>query len=159
MFDREIKVLRFMQGYGDLLASDIEPADFCRQPVAGLNHPAWIIGHLAVSADHHSTYAGGEQQLTDWDEKFGFASKLTDDPADYPAKHELLDAWHAANERLIAAVCSASDELLDKPTSGPLGEGLPKARDFLAFSMTGHTSMHLGQLSAWRRADGRPPLF
>ncbi|MEM7626772.1 MAG: DinB family protein [Planctomycetota bacterium] len=161
MFEKEIKVLRFMQGYGDDLVADIEPADFCLQPVAGMNHPAWIIGHLALAADHHATYAGGgvERQLESWGPRFGFGSPLTSDPKDYPTKDELLAAWHDANERYIAAVSNADKASLVKPTEGPLGEALPTTDDFLTFSLTAHTSLHLGQLSAWRRADGRKPLF
>ncbi len=159
MFDAPSQVLRFMQGYGDDLVADIAPADFCRQPVPGINHPAWIVGHLAFAADGHSRYAGGEPQLGDWQAKFGYGSPLTDRPADYPAKDELIQAWHDANDRLIAAVQAASADALAQPTQGPLGEALPTVGEFLVFSMTGHTSLHLGQLSAWRRADGRDPLF
>ncbi|MEM7681101.1 MAG: DinB family protein [Planctomycetota bacterium] len=159
MFERETAVLRFMQSYGDDLLADIEPDAMCRQPVPGLNHPAWIVGHLAIAADGHSQYAGGTPELGHWKERFGFASKITANPSDYPDKQELIEAWHAANERLIHAVSTADDALLDKPTTGPMGAQLPTYREFLAFSMTGHTAMHLGQLSAWRRADGRAPLF
>ncbi|MEM6751098.1 MAG: DinB family protein [Planctomycetota bacterium] len=160
MFERETTILRFMQSYGDDLLADIEPEAMCRQPVTGINHPAWVLGHLAVAADHHSQYAGATPQLgEDWNQRFGFASVLTDNPDDYPSKDDLIEAWHTANERLIAAAASADKALLDEPTRGPLVSALPTCRDFLAFSMTGHTSMHLGQLSAWRRADGRKPLF
>jgi len=159
MFDEAIKVLKFMQGYGDRLLADIGPADICRQPEPGMNHPAWIIGHLALAADGHSRYAGGTPKLGDWQEKFGFGSKVTTDSADYPTKDELVAAWHEANQRLIDAVSTADAALLAKPTEGPLGKGLPTVRDFLTFSMTGHTSLHLGQLSAWRRAMGKPALF
>lgn len=159
MFDEEIKILRFMQGYGDSLLADIEPEDMCRQPVAGINHPAWIIGHLAIAADGHSKYAGGEPRLEAWHDRFNFGTKMTENLSDYPAKDELMREWHEANARLITAVSSANAAMLDAPTQGPLGQSLPTVGDFLAFSMTGHTSLHLGQLSAWRRADGRPPLF
>ena len=159
MFEDQARVLRFMQGYGDLLLADIEPADMCRQPVPGINHPAWIIGHLAMAADDHSISAGGTRQLEGWGKLFGFGTELSGDVADYPAKDKLVEAWHAANERLIAAAQSATAEQLGAPTGGPLAEAYPTVADFLKFSMTGHTSLHLGQLSAWRRADGRARLF
>lgn len=159
VFEEAIKILRFMQGYGDDLVKDVAPEDFCRQPLPGMNHPAWIIGHLAVAADGHSYYAGGQPQLRQYRDTLGFNSTPSPDPADYPPKDELLTMWHAANERFIAAVLSADPQLLEKPTQGPLQEPLPNTRDFLTFSMTSHTSLHLGQLSAWRRADGRPRLF
>ncbi|MEM6855360.1 MAG: DinB family protein [Planctomycetota bacterium] len=159
MYDREIKTLRFMQGYGDQLAADIAPQDFCRQPVEGMNHPAWIFGHLALAADAHAAYVGGTPQLGDWNERFGFGSELLIHPDEYPSKDELMTAWHDANERYIVAVAGASAEDLAKPTQGPLVESLPTVGDFLTFSLTAHVSLHLGQLSAWRRASGMPRLF
>lgn len=159
MFDKEIQVLRFMQQYGDDLLADIEPEDMCKQPEPGMTHPAWIIGHLAIAADGHSKYAGGEPCLGAWHERFGMGTQMTTDLAAYPPKSELTREWHAANQRLIDAVSTADPALLQEPTQGPLGKSFPTAGDFLAFSMTGHTSLHLGQLSAWRRADGRPSLF
>ncbi|MEM1446594.1 MAG: DinB family protein [Planctomycetota bacterium] len=159
MLEREAGVLRFMQGYGDDLLADIDPGSMCACPVRGMNHPAWIVGHLAFAADGHSAEAGGVAQLDDWHERFGYGSQLTEEPAAYPSKPELVDAWHAANERLIVAATSADEATLAKPTRGPLAASLPTVGDFLAFSMTGHTSLHLGQLSAWRRASGRGTLF
>ncbi|MEM8782275.1 MAG: DinB family protein [Planctomycetota bacterium] len=159
MLEREAGVLRFMQGYGDNLLADIEPETMCTSASPDVNHPAWIVGHLALAADAHSVDAGGVAQLGDWNDRFGFGSGLTHDPADYPGKSELIDAWHAANERLIAAATSADAETLSKPKRGRLAASLPTVGDFLAFSMTGHTSLHLGQLSAWRRAMGKPKLF
>ena len=159
MFEAEIKVLRFMQGYGDDLMADVQDSELCRQPVAGMNHPAWILGHLAVAADHHATYAGASPELGSWYERYDFGSELSGSPADYPGKEELLQAWHAANDRYIAAVSTADPRDLAGPTQGPLARGLPQVSDFLTFSMTAHTSLHLGQLSAWRRAMSKPRLF
>lgn len=158
-FDSPTKVLRMMQAYGDSLCADIPAEDFCKQPVAGMNHPAWTLGHLAFAADRHSRYAGGEPQLTDWETLFGLGSQPSDDPTVYPSKEQLIAAWHAANDRLLAAIESADPARFEEPTQGPLGEALPTVGDFLTFSMTAHTSMHLGQLSAWRRAMGKPAMF
>ena len=43
--------------------------------------------------------------------------------------------------------------------SGDMKEGLPTIRDAVAFLLTGHLGVHLGQLSMWRRLLGLPPLF
>jgi hypothetical protein len=37
--------------------------------------------------------------------------------------------------------------------------GLPTAREGVAFLLTGHLGVHLGQLSAWRRMIDLAPLF
>lgn len=157
MFDNQITVLKFLQGYGDRLVADVPSEDFCSQPAAGMNHPAWVIGHLAFAVDRHATFLGAEQTLGDWKEKFGFGSTPTTDPADYPAKDELIAAWHGSNDRLIAILESASPEQLAAANEHVRPESLPTLGDFFTFSMAGHTAIHLGQLSAWRRAGGRPP--
>lgn len=159
MFEKEIKILSFMQGYGDDLLRDIQPDQMCEQPTPSANHPAWIIGHLAMAIDGHAEYVGGVKQLADWGERFGFGSTPTADAGAYPVKSELVDAWHAANARMINLAQSVTPKQLAKPTQGPLAESLPTVGDFISFSMTSHTSLHLGQLSAWRRAMGKPRLF
>ena len=156
MLEKEIALLKFARGYADSLIGDIEPGDFGKQPVAGMNSPAWILGHLAYALDRHATFAGGEQTLGAWQELFGKGSPAA---ANYPPKDEIVAAWHGAVERMIATVESADDAALTAPNPGPLPDAFPTVADFLAFSMAVHTSTHLGQLSAWRRADGRPPLY
>lgn len=159
MLAEQINVLRFLQSVGDGLVADIADDDFCRQPVAGMNHPAWILGHLAYALDRHATFVGAQQHYADWQDLFGKGSTPTDDASKYPAKEELIAAWHGAIDRVIAGVQAATPEELAKPNEYVRPEALPTLGDFLTFSMTGHTATHLGQLSAWRRADGRAPLF
>ncbi len=159
MFEREAQILRTLQDYGDALLRDIADDEMCLQPTPGCNHAAWIMGHLAISADQHGTYAGAERRLEAWDAIFDMGTTPTPSMDAYPAKDELAQAWHDANTRIVAAGQSAGPDLLGQPTQGPLGETLPTVADFLAFSMTGHTATHLGQLSAWRRAIGRPKMF
>jgi hypothetical protein len=159
MLTNAINVLRFLEGYGDTLVADVAPEDFCRQPLPGMNHPAWVFGHLAYASDRHGSLLGNDQQLAGWQGLFAKGSATSDNPADYPSKAELLAAWHAANARLIAAVEAASPEALGATNTYLPRPPLPTLGDFLTYSMTGHTASHLGQISAWRRADGRPPLF
>ncbi|MGL4512157.1 MAG: DinB family protein [Lacipirellulaceae bacterium] len=159
MLTNAINVLRYLEGYGDSLVADVGPEDFCRRPLPGMNHPAWVFGHLAYASDRHGTLLGNEQRLLDWQPLFAKGSAASDDPTGYPTKDDLLAAWRAANARLIAAVESASPEKLASPNEYLKNPLLPTIGDFLTYSMTGHTSSHLGQVSAWRRACGRPAMF
>lgn len=159
MFEKEVQVLKFMQGYGDSLLADIAAEDFYALPYPGMNHPAWIIGHLAIAADGYTHYGGAKPQLAEWVDRFGRGTEAVADPKLYPGKDELVSAWHAANDRLITAVSTAEPSVFAEPTQGPLAEALPTVGEFLSFLMTGHTSMHLGQLSTWRRVQGQPRLF
>ena len=159
MFERELRTFRFLLGYGELLLSDVTESEMTAQPVDGMNHPAWVLGHLAIAFDRHAEYAGVERELRNWDSLFGMGSTPSADADAYPSKDELLKAWKAAGERFAAAVESANEAALQTPTEGPLVGPFPTTADFLSFSLTSHTSIHLGQLSAWRKAMGRPAMF
>ncbi|MEN0110065.1 MAG: DinB family protein [Planctomycetota bacterium] len=159
MLEAEVRVLRQQQQYGHGLVADIAAERFAEQPIAGMNPPAWVLGHLAYALDRHATFAGGEQKLADWQQRFGKGSTLLPGAEDYPSKEALLAAWDGAIDRMIAAVESASDETLASANTGPLPNAFPTVGDFLAFSMTAHTAGHLGQLSAWRRAIGHAAMY
>ena len=159
MFDRELKTFRFLLGYGQMLLSDVEDAEMTAQPLPGMNHPAWILGHLCIAFDRHGEHVGAERQLTEWDAQFGMGTRPKPGRDAYMGKDNLLAAFLGSGERFAAAVAAAPAEVLETPTEGPLAEPFPTNGDFLAFSLTSHTSIHLGQLSAWRKATGRPALF
>lgn len=159
MLETEIRLLRQLSDYAGGLIADIPAEKFAHQPVPGMNTPAWILGHLAYALDRHATFVGATQQLAGWQETFGKGSTLAEDAAAYPAKEEIVAAWNDAVDRMIAAVEGADDAKLAEPNPGPLPDALPTVADFLAFSMTSHTATHLGQLSAWRRADGHAALY
>ena len=58
MFERECTLYAFTMGYARLLAEDIDDARFAEQPAPGLNHPAWILGHLAICTDYAAGLLG-----------------------------------------------------------------------------------------------------
>jgi len=79
---------------------------------------------------------------------------------DYPSKGELLRAVEHGFDRLRQQVASAAPDQLSQPTTNPYTkELLPTVKDGVAFLLTGHLGVHLGQLSTWRRLIGLPPLF
>ena len=54
----------------------------------------------------------------------------------------------------------ATPEQLARPSTNPYTkEALPTVGDGVAFLLTGHLGVHLGQLSTWRRMIGLGPLF
>lgn len=154
MLENAFCVLQFLESYGEALVADIDPADFCLQPTPGLNHPAWIFDHLSYASDRHATLLGVEQRLVGWKGLFAKGSLPQPDPLLYPPKDELMGAWKDANSRLVAAIQSTTAARLASPNEYLKNGQLPTLRDFFTYSMTGHTAMHLGQVSAWRRACG-----
>ncbi len=161
MLETEIKVNQFLVGYCRMLAQDIADEQMAAQPLPGVNHPAWILGHLAISADLAISRLGGEKKLPrEWLPLFGPGSTLSGNRTDYPAKGELLRAVEQGFEKARELAQTATSEQLAAPTANPmLKTGLPTAREGVAFLLTGHLGVHLGQFSAWRRMLGLPHLF
>jgi len=150
--------------YARRLVADVTDDQWCAQPNCGpgaiRNHAAWVIGHLAQVADKATGNftLGLERRFPpQWDELFHGQSQPTADRAAYPDKPTLLAAYEAGHAHVAAALRLADDSLLAKPTPH---EGFrarfPTVGVALLHLMVGHECVHLGQLSAWRRALGLP---
>jgi hypothetical protein len=69
-----------------------------------------------------------------------------------------ITAGGRAGFRSVAA--AATPEQLGRRTTNPYTkDALPTVQDGVAFLLTGHLGVHLGQLSSWRRMIELPPLF
>lgn len=162
MLQRECRLYATVLGYGKLLTGDLVDEQMAHQPAPGMNHPAWILGHLAVCTDYAARLLG-ERQLAcpkEWHRLCGPGSILQADRTVYPGKAELLDALVRGHERVTEAARRATAELLEAPQPGPfLQRELPTIGDIVGHLMTTHPSMHLGQLSAWRRMLGLPSVL
>ena len=161
MLDNEVNINRFLMRYVGMLVGDIPDERMAEQPLPGVNHPAWILGHLAWSTDRARSLLGLEPELpAEWTAMFGVGSKPSPNRGDYPARDVLLQAVERGFERLRDQAASATPEQLDRPsTNARTKDLLPTAKDAVAFLLTGHMGGHLGQFSTWRRMIGLPPLF
>ena len=161
MFETEVTINRFLLGYAGMMLGDIPDERLAEQPLPGVNHPAWILGHLAYSADRAVGLLGGVKTLEgDWTKKFGPGTKLTAARGDYPSKDEFLRLLEERFELARTLAASATPEQVAGQNPNPrMRVGLPTIRDAFAFLLTGHLGVHLGQLSSWRRMNGLAPLF
>jgi hypothetical protein len=147
--------------YAKRLVKDIPDEKFAEQPTGIANHPAFVIGHLANTADFLGTFFGNKPAgPAEWGKLFGMQSKPVGDRKAYPSKEVLVDAFEKAHARLAKAIDGASEEALNKPSAEDFVKlGFPTVGDLVIFLMLGHEGVHLGQLSTWRRVMGFPPLF
>jgi hypothetical protein len=161
MLQSAITSNQLLMRYGRALVSDVADDRMAEQPLAGVYHPAWILGHLAFSADSGAALTGNEKLLPrEWEGLFGAGSKVSSVRGDYAPKDELLRAFEQSYERLRRLATEATTETLTKPSpSARMRDNLPIVQDGIVFLLTGHLGVHLGQLSAWRRMNGLPPLF
>lgn len=140
------------------LLADVHGESAARQPVEGMNHPLWIVGHLTVVSDrvggHH--LLGLEAQLPDrWGELFGPRTTPVGDFGRYPPLNELLTALQGSHAAVDRAVRSLEADALAQPTPFErFEERFPTLGHSLTHVLVAHENLHLGQLSAWRRALG-----
>ncbi len=160
MLDSAIQVNLFLIQYCRRLVGDLADEQLAEQPVAGINHPAWLLGHLAWTADRALDVLGAPALLpAEWAALFGRGST--------PSTSRRLHIQGRIGARRRAGISaiegdarSASSEQLSRPTAVALArETLPTATELVAFLLSGHMGIHLGQLSAWRRLIGLPPMF
>jgi uncharacterized damage-inducible protein DinB len=161
MFERERTLNSLMRHFARSLVKDIEDADMAVQPFEGANHPAWILGHIVVTTDGVLKLLEKEPTAPpEWQTLFGRGSTVSADRSIYPRKAELLAALEMAFDRAAAAASEANENQIAGPHHVEmLQRGLPTKGDLIALLLTTHVAQHLGQLSAWRRAMGRPAMF
>ena len=97
---------------------------------------------------------------TEWGELFGNGSTPTDDASRYPDRATLLAKLKEQHERVAKAYEAEDDaSLAGEFPIEPLRQAFPTIGDGFNFLLVGHEALHLGQLSAWRRAAGLASIF
>jgi uncharacterized damage-inducible protein DinB len=142
------------------LVADVSDEQLTEQPHGVTNHPAWILGHLAVSLQAMGRELGLTAWLPDdWPEQFGIGSQPTSERHAYPSKQDLLENLEEGRRRLAVALSSFNQQRLSDP--------LPNERYRVLFPTLGHAvthilgahaAVHVGQITVWRRAMGLQPL-
>lgn len=161
MFDNERQINEFLMGYAKMLVADIPDERLTEQPVPGVNHPAWILGHLTLASDFAVGLLGSQNaQPESWAKLFGGGSIPSSVRSEYPDKEELMTALERSYARVRELAAGASQQSLGQPNTHPLlKDRLKTVGVQLSFLLTGHFAVHLGQLSMWRRLIGTPPMF
>ncbi|MEM1305600.1 MAG: DinB family protein [Planctomycetota bacterium] len=159
MLSEAIKAHRTLRGYNEKQLADLSDEEFFAQPVAGMNHAAWNLGHLAFYMDVPAGLLGVPTELDGWKGLFAQGSSATAGPEGYPSRGEIVAAFEGASDRLTSAIEAATAEQFAAPNTVAMAESLPTIGDLMEFLVVGHFALHGGQISAWRRTLGREPLF
>jgi len=156
-------------GYAERLLKDVTPEQFARFASVGgtvieSNHPAFIYGHLSLYAPAVIEQLGGDAghllPSAKFEQAFSKDAKCVDDPDGliYPPMADvtsaLLDGYRAA----VVALENAEDAMFttENPNAA-MREKFPTQGAMHAFYVGGHFMLHMGQMSAWRRAIGLGP--
>ena len=136
------------------LVSDLSDDQMVAQPDNVPNHPAWTIGHLVHSCQAISGELGASPWLPDdWGNRFGTGSTPIDDATKYPDKEKLLRTLDEAKAKLSAALEESGESGLTAPLPDVrYRDRFPTIGHAVIHILSGHTALHLGQLTVWRRA-------
>jgi hypothetical protein len=143
-------------GFAKRLVGDLSDEQMCAQPHGVVNHPAWSLGHLAVSADHLGKLLGlGSDLPAGWGDTFKTGGTPSADKSLFPGKDEILRVLAQQHARIAQAVTAADPAALAGPHPNEKSRAhFPTVGDYAIFLMTAHEMDHLGQIAAWRRAMG-----
>lgn len=161
MLEILLRTAQINLGYAKALLRDVPDEDLCIVPSPGMNHPAWIVGHIAMACD---TITGllEKPTLTDdaWRGLFGSGSEAVAERERYPSKEVLLGTFAATMQAASDALRVAPAELLDRELPKPeFRKIMPTIGIAAANILSNHAALHLGQLSAWRRLRGYPGVM
>ncbi len=130
------------------------------QPIAGMNHPAWILGHL-LGVEQKIAGSIADRMLktqldANWGEVYGIGSIPRPDRKMYKSKAFYMDGLAQTAASIAAFINEKSDADLDAPNSDPqFAPVFPTIAVVLAAVPT-HRAYHSGQLATWRKAMGLP---
>ncbi len=160
MIDEILRLSADNLAYAEALISDVEDGKMAEQPAGIKNHPAWTIGHLAVSQDFVIQLMEQPSAMEpSWLRLFGSGAAPTDDRLNFPIKSELLSVLKSQHEKAASAFREHFERRRGAPNPfPPLVARFPTLGDLVLHLMTTHEAMHLGQMSAWRRAKELPAV-
>ncbi len=163
MLELEQKLFGFNLSVLEKMMEDVADDEMSVQPIPMMNPPRWILGHLAIANDMilQMLEVGGVCPAG-WREAFAPGSVPNADGLPTPSKSALLGVLRKQFAQFQAAASNATQEVLAKSHAARLEvlqKVFPTRGELIAQMVSNHIALHLGQLSAWRRATGRAAMF
>jgi len=153
----------FNLAFAEELVKDLAEEQMTIVPGPGLvSHPAFTLGHLVSGSAMMAEDLGGTFDMPEgWKELFlrkgpGDPTMPEDDASKYPSKEELLAELSRQHELVKEWMHKIPDDRLHRPIKWRFHKFMPTVYDLRVFMCINHEAMHLGQLSAWRRAMNLP---
>lgn len=157
---------RLSQGYAERLLQDVPPEQFARFANVGgtvihSNHPAFIYGHLSLYGsrivEQLDRDATAVVPPANFSQLFSKDAQCVDDPdgSIYPPMSDIVSALLQSHAQAIIALEQADDDVFSEANPNEaMRAKFPTIGAMHAFYVGGHFMLHMGQMSAWRRAIG-----
>jgi hypothetical protein len=143
--------------YALRLVGDLSDQQMIAQPVPGraMNHPAWTLAHLSLYNDVIAKMLGRVPVRRSEGSSVRNEVVAAERSAGLPAARAGDGGIQALARRRRARVGRMRSSVFAEDVPLERWRALhPKIADMTVMLMVKHESMHLGQLSAWRRAMG-----
>ncbi|MGC8559637.1 MAG: DinB family protein [Phycisphaerae bacterium] len=142
------------------MLADIPAEKMTTQPIAGMNHPAWLLGHLLGFEQKVITGVMGktvkEPLDATWWDIYGIGSTPKPDLRLYKPKTFYIEGLKESVGKIAAYIRELSESDLQRPLPDPdLAKHFPNIANLLIVLPT-HRAYHTGQLATWRKAVGLP---
>lgn len=143
--------------YGNRLLKDLTDAQIIEQPTPGMNHPAWAFSHINLYHPIMLLLLEGKTFPDPKTHQFGMESKPSGNQTDYASKDALLTSFVQGHQNVLAALEKVDPSVLESEVTLERWRAtMPKVGVCLSYLMLVHENVHLGQVSAWRRAMKLP---
>lgn len=152
--------LQQSRAYATYMLSHVDESLWFRQPVEGVNHIAWQVGHMTIAEyglclKRVRGACSGDDELLDVEEfgrLFGKGSVPLPSEHDYPTSVEILTAFKNVHEQVLREV-AVLDESVLLESAGPAHPMFTTKGGSLRFSAK-HEMLHVGQIGLLRRLLG-----
>jgi len=145
------------------MIDDLEPDDWYRQPVDGVSHIAWQVGHLAMAQFRLCLERLRDLQPEDRElipkqflRMHSKGSTPTGKPSDAPTPEQLRATLDAVYAQVLEEVPKYAGDDLNEPLINPHPIFTTKLEALYFCSK--HEMLHAGQIGLLRRLLGKPPL-
>ena len=143
--------------YASMLVDDIPANQFGHMPHPNMNHPAFCLGHLSVYPNYVLNMIGRADLVVEkpgWKELFEAPTPCVEQDGRYPSKSEIMAHFLERHEKVAAALSAVNGDVLTQANEGHFKGRIKTVGGVVTFMLTSHPMLHLGQVSAWRRAMG-----
>ncbi len=160
---KDVVKMQLDQGSGlfEGFTKDLSDEEFFKPAVPDGNHTAWLIGHVATSeVEMLSAITGKEPETPEnLSELFRGGAPCNQDPAAYPARHEIDELMKSTRANTNKILATFDDTRWDEESPDtPFKDMFPTLGSIFALTAL-HQFWHLGQIADNRRALNKAPIF